>query len=137
MSRLLLQALLPEYRPNIPPADLLPDPEFSRDREELRWVPAMTLDIDLLMYLRAARSVAAFAGMVDGVPPDNCAVASSQDDTTINALDTLHTSGYDAGKALQALYKCAVPKTGEKKWSEEDTVFTLSVLYFYISDFKI
>ena len=126
------QAHLPEYRPGIPPGELLPDPELTKEREELRWIPAMTLDMDLLMYLRAARSVAAFAGMCDGGSPDGC-VAASRDDTTINALDTLHDSGYDAGRALQALYKCAVPKGIDKKWSEEETVSNgTNILYINI-----
>jgi arginine-glutamic acid dipeptide repeat-containing protein len=81
----------------------------------------MTLDSDLLMYLRAARSMAAFAGMCDGGCPEDGANAASRDDTTINALDVLHDSGYDPGKALQALVKCPVPKGIDKKWSEEET----------------
>lgn len=113
---------MPEYRPGIPPGELLPDPEFSKEREELRWVPAMALDGDLVMYLRAARSMAAFAGMCDGGSPDDGCVAASRDDTTINALDILHDSGYDPGRALQALVKCPVPKGIDKKWSEEETV---------------
>jgi arginine-glutamic acid dipeptide repeat-containing protein len=130
------QAHLPEYRPGIPPGELLPDPEFSKEREELRWIPAMTLDMDLLMYLRAARSVAAFAGMCDGGSPDGC-VAASRDDTTINALDTLHDSGYDAGRALQALYKCAVPKGIDKKWSEEETVSAIKFLIKNLDTFEL
>jgi len=116
------QARLPEYRPGIPPGELPPDPEFSKEREELKWVPAMALDGDLLMYLRAARSMAAFAGMCDGGSPDDGCVAASRDDTTINALDTLHSSGYDPGRALQALVKCPIPKSVDKKWSEDETV---------------
>ncbi|XP_020300578.1 arginine-glutamic acid dipeptide repeats protein-like isoform X5 [Pseudomyrmex gracilis] len=115
------QARLPEYRPGIPPGELPPDPEFSKEREELRWIPAMALDGDLLMYLRAARSMAAFAGMCDGGSPDDGCVSASRDDTTINALDILHDSGYDPGRALQALVKCPVPKGIDKKWSEEET----------------
>lgn len=88
---------MPEWRPGIPPEQLSPDPEMGRTREELRWLPAMALDGDLLMYLRAARSMAAFAGMCDGGCPDDGCVAASRDDTTINALDVvrkskLHTS---------------------------------------------
>ncbi|KAG8225081.1 hypothetical protein J437_LFUL000060, partial [Ladona fulva] len=100
-----------------PPLLLPPSPE----REELRWEPGASLDGDLLMYLRAARSMAAFAGMCDGGSPDDGCIAASRDDTTINALDVLHDSGYDPGKALQALVKCPVPKGIEKKWSEEET----------------
>lgn len=80
---------MPDYRPGVPPDQLLPDPEFSRTREELRWIPAMTLDTDLLMYMRAARSMAAFAGMCDGGCPEDGANAASRDDTTINALDVV------------------------------------------------
>jgi arginine-glutamic acid dipeptide repeat-containing protein len=72
-------------------AELIPDPDLNKEREELRWVPAMTLDGDLLMYLRAARSMAAFAGMCDGGSPDDGCVAASRDDTTINALDVVST----------------------------------------------
>lgn len=113
---------MPEYRPGIPPSQLLPDPELLKEREELRWVPAMALDGDLLMYLRAARSMAAFAGMCDGGSSDDGYLAASKDDTTINAFDTFHDSGYDPEKALQALVKCPVPKGIEKKWTEEETV---------------
>lgn len=81
----------------------------------------MTLDSDLIMYLRAARSMAAFAGMCDGGCPEDGANAASRDDTTINALDVLHDSGYDPRKALQALVKCPAPKGIDKKWSEEET----------------
>uniref|UniRef100_A0A8D8ZNA4 Arginine-glutamic acid dipeptide repeats protein n=1 Tax=Cacopsylla melanoneura TaxID=428564 RepID=A0A8D8ZNA4_9HEMI len=113
------QARLPEYRPG---SSLLPpDPEMSKEREEIRWVPAMTLDGDLLVYLRAARSMAAFAGMCDGGSADDGCMAATRDDTTINALDVLHECGYDPGKALQALVKCPVPKGIEKKWCEEET----------------
>ncbi|XP_026472131.1 arginine-glutamic acid dipeptide repeats protein isoform X3 [Ctenocephalides felis] len=116
-----IYARLPDYRPGIPADQLQPDPEFLKEREELRWVPQMTLDSDLLMYLRAARSMAAFAGMCDGASPDDGCVAASRDDTTINALDVLHDSAYDPGKALQALVKCPVPRGIDKKWTEEET----------------
>lgn len=54
----------------------------------------MTMDSDLLMYLRAARSMAAFAGMCDGGCPEDGANAASRDDTTINALDVVRCSKY-------------------------------------------
>lgn len=111
------QARLPEFRVTANEND----PELLKEREELRWAPAMTLDCDLLMYLRAARSMAAFAGMCDGGSADDGCLAASRDDTTLNALDVLHDSGYDPGKALQALVKCPVPKGVEKKWCEEET----------------
>ncbi|XP_059997525.1 arginine-glutamic acid dipeptide repeats protein isoform X5 [Lagenorhynchus albirostris] len=77
-------------------------------------------DCDLLMYLRAARSMAAFAGMCDGGSTEDGCVAASRDDTTLNALNTLHESGYDAGKALQRLVKKPVPKLIEKSWTEDE-----------------
>lgn len=104
----------------------------------------MTVDSDLLMYLRAARSMAAFAGMCDGGSPEDGCAAASRDHTTLNALQVvseakfagctkfslflktfyfvhqLHDSNYDPGKALQALVKCPVPKSIDKKWSEEE-----------------
>lgn len=46
----------------------------------------MVADADLVMYLRAARSMAAFAGMCDGGSPDDGCLAASRDDTTISAL---------------------------------------------------
>lgn len=44
-------------------------------------------DCDLIMYLRAARSMAAFVGMCDGGSPEDGCLAASRDDTTINALE--------------------------------------------------
>lgn len=38
-----------------------------------------------------------------------------------NTFAQLHDSGYDPGRALQALVKCPVPKGIDKKWSEEET----------------
>lgn len=43
-------------------------------------------DRDLLVYLRAARSMAAYAGMCDGGSADEGCIAASRDDTTINAF---------------------------------------------------
>jgi len=85
IADIVYQAHLPDYRPDC--IDPPPDPEFLRSREEMRWEPGMTLDGDLLMYLRAARSMAAFAGMCDGGSPEDGCVAAARDDTTINALD--------------------------------------------------
>lgn len=44
-------------------------------------------DCDLIMYLRAARSMAAFVGMCDGGSPEDGCYVASRDDTTINALE--------------------------------------------------
>ncbi len=77
--------------------DASPDPEFTKEREEVRWVPSVTLDGDLVMYLRAARSMAAFAGMCDGGSAEDGCIVARRDGTTINAMDvvsvmsTVHT----------------------------------------------
>lgn len=49
----------------------------------------MTLDGDLVMYLRAARSMAAFAGMCDGGSAEDGCIAARRDGTTINAMDVV------------------------------------------------
>ncbi|CAN9516214.1 unnamed protein product [Ophioblennius macclurei] len=108
------QAKLPELQPFPSPAG-----QAVTENEELVWMPGVN-DCDLLMYLRAARSMAAFAGMCDGGSTEDGCLAASRDDTTLNALNTLHESSYDAGKALQRLVKKPVPKLIEKCWSEDE-----------------
>ncbi|XP_066493486.1 arginine-glutamic acid dipeptide repeats protein [Tiliqua scincoides] len=108
------QAKLPELQP-FPSGD----GDTVTQHEELVWMPGVN-DCDLLMYLRAARSMAAFAGMCDGGSTEDGCVAASRDDTTLNALNTLHESNYDAGKALQRLVKKPVPKLIEKCWTEDE-----------------
>ncbi|KTG07028.1 hypothetical protein cypCar_00007016, partial [Cyprinus carpio] len=108
------QAKLPELQ--LPPAH---GTECLTENEELVWAPGVN-DCDLLMYLRAARSMAAFAGMCDGGSTEDGCLAASRDDTTLNALNTLHESQYDAAKALQCLVKKPVPKLIEKCWSEDE-----------------
>nr|XP_028596595.1 arginine-glutamic acid dipeptide repeats protein isoform X5 [Podarcis muralis] len=108
------QAKLPELQP-FPSGDS----DTVTQHEELVWMPGVN-DCDLLMYLRAARSMAAFAGMCDGGSTEDGCVAASRDDTTLNALNTLHESNYDAGKALQRLVKKPVPKLIEKCWTEDE-----------------
>ncbi|RVE70431.1 hypothetical protein OJAV_G00064400 [Oryzias javanicus] len=108
------QAKLPELQPFPSPGG-----HAVTENEELVWMPGVN-DCDLLMYLRAARSMAAFAGMCDGGSTEDGCLAASRDDTTLNALNTLHESSYDAGKALQRLVKKPVPKLIEKCWSEDE-----------------
>ncbi|MEQ2171844.1 hypothetical protein GOODEAATRI_014719, partial [Goodea atripinnis] len=107
-------AKLPELQPFPSPGG-----QAVTENEELVWMPGVN-DCDLLMYLRAARSMAAFAGMCDGGSTEDGCLAASRDDTTLNALNTLHESSYDAGKALQRLVKKPVPKLIEKCWSEDE-----------------
>lgn len=109
------QAKLPPWEGEVPPIG-------RPDRyEELTWEPGRTHDHDLLMYLRAARSMAAFAGMCDGGSTDDGCFAASRDDTTANALDVLHDCQYDTGAALQMLVKNPVPVGLEKQWTEDET----------------
>ena len=69
------------------PISKRPEPSGS---EELTWSPSRIHDHDLLMFLRAARSMAAFASMCDGgSPEEGFSVASryqSQKSTTNYAL---------------------------------------------------
>ncbi|KAF7665469.1 hypothetical protein LDENG_00142480 [Lucifuga dentata] len=108
------QAKLPELQPR--PASGF---QAQTESEELMWTPGVN-DCDLLMYLRAARSMAAFAGMCDGGSTEDGCLAASRDDTTLNALNMLHATHYDAAKALQRLVKKPLPKLIEKCWSEDD-----------------
>uniref|UniRef100_A0A3Q3XI08 Arginine-glutamic acid dipeptide repeats protein n=1 Tax=Mola mola TaxID=94237 RepID=A0A3Q3XI08_MOLML len=108
-----LQAKLPELQQRPAPGLLT-----QTESEELMWTPGVN-DCDLLMYLRAA-SMAAFAGMCDGGSTEDGCLAASRDDTTLNALNMLHASHYDAAKALQRLVKKPLPKLIEKCWSEDD-----------------
>ena len=109
------QAKLPLWEGEVPPIG-------RPDRyEELTWEPGRTHDHDLLMYLRAARSMAAFAGMCDGGSTDDGCFAASKDDTTANALNVLHDCRYDTGAALQMLVKNPVPVGLEKQWTEDET----------------
>ncbi|XP_037076239.1 arginine-glutamic acid dipeptide repeats protein-like [Pollicipes pollicipes] len=112
------QAKLPEYRGS-PHAGIPPRPTGAE--EERLWAPGRAADSDLLMFLRAARSMAAFAGMCDGGSTDEGCAAASRDDTTQNALDVLHHSGYDQGAALQALVKSPVPVGVHQRWTDEET----------------
>lgn len=105
---------MPEYQPI---ENYRSEDDEDRDLEDPRWRPNVFLDNDLLMYITAARSIAAFQGMCE---EDGC-IAASRDDTTITAFDVLHDSGYDPGKALEALLKCPVAKGIDKKWTEEET----------------
>lgn len=83
------KADLPNCQDDVHPDDM---PEVCEDWEELRWCPGITSDSDLLMYLRASRSIAAFAGMSFGVSTEEGSTFASRDDTTLNALSIVSTS---------------------------------------------
>ena len=74
----------------------------------MTWEPGRIHDHDLLMYLRAGRSMAAFAAMCDGEAPEDGFVVASRDGIALNAVQHLHEANYDTGKALQV---CKVEKT--------------------------
>ena len=67
----------------------------------MTWEPGRIHDHDLLMYLRAGRSMAAFAAMCDGETPDEGFTVASKDGIALNAVQLLHEANYDTGKALQ------------------------------------
>ncbi|XP_052284334.1 arginine-glutamic acid dipeptide repeats protein-like isoform X2 [Dreissena polymorpha] len=127
----MYQAKMPECRPNTAPDDM---PDRSYTLETVQWHPKAVIDNDLMMYLRAARSVAAFAGMCDGGNTDGCQ-AAAMDDTTINAMHMLHRHEYDTSKALQALVKGPALRTIDKKWDEESTKRFVKGLRVYGKNF--
>ena len=93
------QALCPEYTPDVPIE------ERSDPDEEISWEPGRIHDTDLLMYIRAGRSMAAFAAMCDGESPEEGFVVATRDGIGLNAIQVLHDSDYDTGKALQVCLK--------------------------------
>ncbi|XP_033104593.1 arginine-glutamic acid dipeptide repeats protein-like [Anneissia japonica] len=126
------QAVLPQLRPKPKP-----NGQTLTDKEELTWKTRIE-DVNLLMYLRAARSMAAFVGMCDGGSPEDGCDAASKDVTTINALKILHHYDYQTSKALQALIKDPVQKSVDKKWNEEDTkLFVKGLRQFGKNFFRI
>ncbi|XP_071945053.1 uncharacterized protein [Antedon mediterranea] len=126
------QAVLPLYRCKPKPTG-----QTTTEKEELTWKTHIE-DVNLLMYLRAARSMAAFVGMCDGGSPEEGCDAASKDITTINALNILHHYDYQTSKALQALIKDPVPKSVDKKWTEEETkLFVKGLRQFGKNFFRI
>lgn len=109
------QAKLPEYKGQVP-IENRPEPWG----EEIAWCPERIHDHDLLMFLRAARSMAAFAAMCDGGSPEEGISAASRDGITAQAIRTLHECDYDTGKALQSLLKTPFPEDIFRRWHEEE-----------------
>ncbi|KAJ7412369.1 arginine-glutamic acid dipeptide repeat protein [Willisornis vidua] len=110
------QAKLPELQP-FP----CPDGDTVTQHEELVWMPGVN-DCDLLMYLRAARSMAAFAGMCDGGSTEDGCVAASRDDTTLNALNTKRfIKGLrQYGKNFFRIRKELLPNKETEEWWEQE-----------------
>ena len=94
----------------------------SQHWETIIWKSKHISDANLLTYLQASRSIAAFAGMCDRGNTDDMYEAAESDSTTIYALNVLHEMQYDTAKALQSLVKNPIPQIYDKKWSEEDQV---------------
>ncbi|KRX15042.1 Arginine-glutamic acid dipeptide repeats protein [Trichinella nelsoni] len=113
---LTYQARLPEYKSDNDSCE-----EEEAARETLVWAPNRIADSDLVVFLQAARSMAAFAGMCDSGSTEDGCLAAARDQITINAFNALHRNDYDTGKALQELVKNPLPLSADKRWSEEET----------------
>ncbi|CAB4009202.1 arginine-glutamic acid dipeptide repeats -like, partial [Paramuricea clavata] len=110
------QVLLPECKPKSLAADeLAQEPSM----EDLTWKPTLD-DCDLKMFIRAARSMAQYAGICKEGDTNKGLIAAARDATTINALQVLHKSKYDTDRALQSLVKRPFPKTSRMNWTEDD-----------------
>jgi arginine-glutamic acid dipeptide repeat-containing protein len=128
------------------PHPLSPSQRYSRpesritNHEELVWKPHQLADDQLLMFLRAARSIALHAGVcMKGLITDGYLAASS-DETTQQAFNTLHRNGHSTEKALQELVKR--PTVGQlvakRNWNKESTVlFAKGMRQFGKNFFKI
>lgn len=116
------------------------DDEDDRDLEEITWKPGRIHDHDLLMYLRAGRSMAAFAAMCDaGGSAEEGFTAASRDSITANALQVLHECEYDAGKAVQTLLNTPFPPASagdiSRRWQEDDVKAFIKGLRVYGKNF--
>jgi arginine-glutamic acid dipeptide repeat-containing protein len=90
------------------------------------------------MFLRAARSMTAFAAMCDGGSPEDGFTAASRDGITANALAVLHECQYNTGKALQMLLKCPYPASADVMrilWPEDDVKDFIKGLRTYGKNF--
>ena len=139
------QANLPEYRrPENGESNGVVDKQKEledddRDLEELTWSPGRIHDHDLLMYLRAGRSMAAYASMCDGGTTEELFSSASRDSITANALQVLHDNDYETAKAVQALLKTPFPVASmgdiQRRWPEEDVKDFIKGLKAYGKDF--
>jgi arginine-glutamic acid dipeptide repeat-containing protein len=90
------------------------------------------------MFLRAARSMTAFAAMCDGGSPEDGFTAASRDGITANAIAVLHECQYNTGKALQSLLKCPYPANADVirvLWPEDDVKDFIKGLRTYGKNF--
>merc|ERR1719210_2756290 len=83
--------------------------------------------------------MAAFAAMCDGESPEEGFVVATRDVIGLNAIQQLHESDYDTGKALQSLLKTPFPEYGgadpARKWPEEDLKEFIKGLRLYGKNF--
>ena len=117
-----------EYNTN---PELLSYIKSNQHWETIVWKSKHISDANLLTYLQASRSIAAFAGMCDRGNTDDMYEAAESDSTTIYALNVLHDMQYDTAKALQSLVKNPIPQIYDKKWSDEDQVENKICFYFF------
>ncbi|KAI3387114.1 hypothetical protein SNEBB_009956 [Seison nebaliae] len=95
-----------EYQVDLPCMVVVDRKTIDVREDHLIWMPNSIPDVNLLCYLKAARSLAAFAGMCERGQQEDMYDAASKDDTTINALEILHKSKYDVQEALETLVQC-------------------------------
>ncbi|PAA62945.1 hypothetical protein BOX15_Mlig027717g1 [Macrostomum lignano] len=98
------QAELPDCRDEVPQMHPLAD-EAGRVWETPRWLPGHLEDEELRMYIRAARSLAAFAGFCDLGSASEGQASAGTDRTAQRALDALHDLDYDVRLALRVLVR--------------------------------
>ncbi|CAG5099253.1 Oidioi.mRNA.OKI2018_I69.XSR.g16383.t2.cds [Oikopleura dioica] len=123
--------MIPEAVPYVPqPGE---DSEDETAFETLTWRPNVA-DSDLVMYLRAARSMAAFAGMCDGGASDACNTAT-RDATTLNAIDVLQKCNGKVDLALEKLCQNPMPSIPQRMWTDEDIRAFIKGLSTYGKDF--
>lgn len=90
-THILVYGILgPAHQARLPECNSESYEDDNKLRENLRWVPSSISDQDLIMYLRAARSMAFFVGMCDPDSGDDGSLAASKDCTTANAVDIVN-----------------------------------------------
>lgn len=107
------------------------------------WQPGIP-DEDLMMYLRASRSMAAYAGMTvnakDGeYDVNDGTVIAARDETTINAMNNLSKNKMVVAKSLEELLKSGgMPLPISQKWPDEEVkLFVKGLRTFGKNFFKI
>uniref|UniRef100_A0A1I8GYV5 Arginine-glutamic acid dipeptide repeats protein n=1 Tax=Macrostomum lignano TaxID=282301 RepID=A0A1I8GYV5_9PLAT len=114
------QAELPDYQSELPHMHAIAD-ETGRVWETQRWLPDQLDDEELSMYVKAARSLAAFSGFCDLGSAQEGQTSADMDRTAQLAMDVLHDLDYDVRLALKVLVRN--PQLGESAgptgWTHE------------------